>query len=303
MSTANRFSTVTTSPQLSPQQHQQQQHSYQNLRLPTTPNPNQSQGVLYPVSSSGRGFIPKPIHPNNNSSADLTVTVANHGRYSPQPNQLPLYHHPRPHLDASLSNHHVAHHQHQIFRPCINQQQQHHHHPQVAPSIRGIPVSTGHLKVASTPSSVSDNGHKHLREKRDETIAIVRDRKVRISDGASLYALCRTWLRNGSPEESQPQYGDGVKTLPRPLPVPVADTNVVKEMEDGDDDDDENDEDENVDHLSAEDLLRRHVHRAKKVRARLRDERTKQIGRYKTRLSLLLPPMGEQSWNDGTAGN
>ncbi|KAJ4711701.1 proline-rich family protein [Melia azedarach] len=303
MSTGNAFSTATTSPQPSPQQQQQQQHIYQNLRPPTTPNPNKSQGVLYPVASSGRGFIPKPMRPNNNNSADQTVTVANHGGYPPRPNQLPPYHPPRPHLDASLSNHHVAHHQHQIVRPSINQQQQHHHHPQVAPPVRGIPVSCGHLKVAPSPSSVSDtDGYKHLREKRDETIAVVRDRKVRVSDGASLYALCRTWLRNGSPEESQPRYGDGVKSLPRPLPMPVADANVVMEKED-EDDDDENDEDENVDDLSAEDLLRRHVHRAKKVRARLREERTKRIGRYKTRLGLLLPPIGEQSRNDGPAGN
>lgn len=27
--------------------------------------------------------------------------------------------------------------------------------------------------------------------------------QVRITDGASLYVLCRSWLRNGSPEESQ----------------------------------------------------------------------------------------------------
>ncbi|KAF5952985.1 hypothetical protein HYC85_010929 [Camellia sinensis] len=46
---------------------------------------------------------------------------------------------------------------------------------------------------------------------------------VRICDSSSLYALCRSWLRNGFPEENQPQYVDGVKSLPKPSPALVAD--------------------------------------------------------------------------------
>ncbi|GMP41948.1 hypothetical protein CsSME_00011859 [Camellia sinensis var. sinensis] len=49
------------------------------------------------------------------------------------------------------------------------------------------------------------------------------DGQVRICDSSSLYALCRSWLRNGFPEENQPQYVDGVKSLPKPSPALVAD--------------------------------------------------------------------------------
>ncbi|KAL9424486.1 hypothetical protein AB3S75_036373 [Citrus x aurantiifolia] len=300
MTTSNPFTTATTPSQAPPQQHM-----YQNQR-PANPNHSQGQaqgqGVVYPVASSGRGFIPKPMRPS-----DQTVTVANHGGYPPRPNQLPPY--PRPHLD----NHHhpVLHHHHMIRPPPLNNQQ--HQHPQISsnPSpIRGVPVSSGHLKVApSSSASLSpvippdSNGYnKHLRDKSDETFTIVRDRKVRITEGASLYALCRSWLRNGSPEETQPQHADGVKSLPRPLPMPTADANIAKEKE-SEEDEDETDEDENVDRLSEEDLLRRHVQRAKQIRARLSNERAKRIERYKTRLSLLLPPLVEQSQNDAHAGS
>lgn len=140
MATSTPFTTATTPSQTPPQQHM-----YQNQR-PANPNHSQGQaqgqGVVYPVASSGRGFIPKPMRPS-----DQTVTVANHGGYPPRPNQLPPY--PRPHLD----NHHhpvLHHHQHHhmIRPPPLNNQQ--HQHPQISsnPSpIRGVPVSSGHLKV------------------------------------------------------------------------------------------------------------------------------------------------------------
>ncbi|CAA2950086.1 Hypothetical predicted protein [Olea europaea subsp. europaea] len=54
---------------------------------------------------------------------------------------------------------------------------------------------------------------------RNDTLAVVRDRKVKASDSASLYTLCRSWLRNGIPEEIQPLYLDTVKSLPRPFPI------------------------------------------------------------------------------------
>ncbi|XP_021726045.1 uncharacterized protein LOC110693213 isoform X2 [Chenopodium quinoa] len=40
----------------------------------------------------------------------------------------------------------------------------------------------------------------------------------------------------------------------------------------------------------AEVLLTRHIKRAKRIRARLREERSQRIDRYKSRLALLLPP-------------
>ncbi|XP_044491574.1 uncharacterized protein LOC123215511 [Mangifera indica] len=286
MSTTNPFSTTTTTtttastlppPPPTQQQHQQpQQHIHPNVRPPATPNPNQ--GILYPVASSGRGFMPKPIRPNSNTS-DHTVTVANHSPYPPRPNHFP-HHHNHP------------------LRPPIT------HQLHIPPPIRGIAVSSPHPKVAASSSPMADsNEYKNSRDKKSETIAIIRDRKVRISEGASLYALCRSWLKNGLPEESQPQYGDGVKCLPRPLPM-LVDSNMAQNRESEEEEEEEKDNDkEEVAHLSEKELLKRHVKHAKKVRARLREERAKRIERYKTRLSLLLPPLVEQSRNDGAAGN
>ncbi|XP_042515129.1 uncharacterized protein LOC122089446 isoform X4 [Macadamia integrifolia] len=38
---------------------------------------------------------------------------------------------------------------------------------------------------------------------RDDTIVMIHDRKVRLLDGASPYAPCRSWVRNGLPQETQ----------------------------------------------------------------------------------------------------
>ncbi|EEF50205.1 conserved hypothetical protein [Ricinus communis] len=125
---------------------------------------------------------------------------------------------------------------------------------------------------------------------------------VKISDGASLYALCRSWLRNGFLEENQAHYGDFVKVLPRPLPE--SDVDVHSPRKEGEKEVEEYEEDvECIDNLSAQDLFRIHVKRAKRVRARLRERRLKRIARYKTRLAMLLPPQVEQFRNDSAAGN
>lgn len=143
-----------------------------------------------------------------------------------------------------------------------------------------------------------------MRDKiRDDTLSVIQDRKVRITDGASLYVLCRSWLRNGSPEESQTRYGDATRSLPKPSPIPVASA-IPPKKEEGDKKEDIKDEDEeSTEHVSPEDLLKRHVKRARKVRARLREERLRRIARYKSRLALLLPPLVEQFRNDLAAGN
>lgn len=168
--------------------------------------------------------------------------------------------------------------------------------------VKGVPVSA-QQKVAPSQPSISDcNGYKDLRDRsRDDSIATVSDRKVRICDSSSLYALCRSWLRNGFPEENQPQYVDGVKSLPKPSPALVADCHSPVKKEG----DKQDEEEESVEHLSPTDLLHRHVKRAKKVRCRLREERLQRIARYKTRLALLLPPLIEQQpfRNDAAAGN
>ncbi|XP_050235692.1 uncharacterized protein LOC126685778 [Mercurialis annua] len=166
---------------------------------------------------------------------------------------------------------------------------QHPHHYAAAP-IKGIPLS-------------DSNGCKNTRERsKDDNFVVAKDRKVRISQESSLYGLCRSWLRNGFPQDNQPQYGDVVKVLPKPLPMSdVHPHSLGKEGEEVVEEDEQ--EEESVDNLSAEDLLRRHIKRAKKVRARLREKRLKRIARYKTRLAMLLPPQVEHFRNDTAAGN
>lgn len=241
-------------------------HNYPNL-APRGP-PTQQQGMMYPLGSSsgGRGFMPRVPYGN--------------------PARVPCGMH--------------------IIRPTHMQQQQQQHGNNNnnlsvgAGVVRGVPV-VSHPKVAALPSSISDrNGYKDTRDiNRDDSYATVRDRKVRITDGASLYAQCRSWLRNGLPEESQPQYLDAVKSLPRPLPIPVRDIQSVKE-----DGDKEEEDDIDVEQLSSKELLQTHIKRAKRVRARLREERLQRIARYKTRLALLLPPIVEQQLrNDTATGN
>lgn len=169
-------------------------------------------------------------------------------------------------------------------------------HPAAPASARALAPS--HPKPCFSPSlPLPDcNGCKELRDRaREDAAAVVRDRKVRLSDGDSLYVLCRSWLRNGFPEEPQPQYGVGVKSLPRP-PPPVESYRIVKK-EAEDDKEDEKDAEE----LSASDLLKRHVKHAKRVRSRLRDERLQRIARYKNRLALLLPLQVEQFKGDSAA--
>ncbi|WOH09236.1 hypothetical protein DCAR_0728692 [Daucus carota subsp. sativus] len=256
-----------------PQQQQQPvvaHHNYPNI-APRVPPP---QGMMYPLGSSGgRGFMPRLPYGN--------------------PGRVPYGMH--------------------IIRPTPMQQQQQQQHSNInnnnhnhnlgvgAGVVRGIPV-VSHPKVSASPSSIPDrNGYKDPRDiTRDDSLATVRDRKVKITDGASLYAQCRSWLRNGLPEESQPQYMDGVKSLPRPLPIPVGDAQNSKKEDSETEEEDKRD----VEQLTSKELLQTHIKRAKRVRARLREERLQRIARYKARLALLLPPIVEQQIkNDTATGN
>jgi len=152
----------------------------------------------------------------------------------------------------------------------------------------------GHLK-GTRRSTVSDiNGYKDAsvrKRSRDDELTVVRDRKVRITEDASLYALCRSWLRNGVNDESQPpQHNDVTLALPKPSPASMMDTCTRKNKKDDENDKDEQEEDEkSVEHLSTQDLLKRHIKRAKRVRAHLREERLQRISRYRSRLRLLIP--------------
>ncbi|XVE76669.1 hypothetical protein DITRI_Ditri13aG0000200 [Diplodiscus trichospermus] len=237
--------------------------SYPEQQCPTTA------AVIYPVASSGRGFLPanhpcRPILP-----------------YHHQPNSHP-FGNPRP------------------PPPPLP------HPTHCHPPLKGLPLSL-HPKVASSPFSLSESkGYKNVGYRtKDDSLVNVRDRKVRITDGASVYALCRSWLRNGFPDETQqPQYGDIMKSLPQPLPIPVTD-NLPRDKEDEEEqeEEDKKEDEQSVENMSTQDLLKRHINRAKKVRSRLRQERLKRIARYKTRLALLLPPLVEQFRSDAAAGN
>ncbi|CAK9177410.1 unnamed protein product [Ilex paraguariensis] len=276
--------------------------------------PPPPQGFLYPVASSG-SFLPKPIRP-----AEPTVTIANPGGYPSRP----VVQYPQTHPVRPFGFNHSEQGQGQIvhyIRPTHFQHTLLGSNGGVMPGVvKGVPVSS-QPKVALSPTVPDCKGFKDISDRsRDDTFATIRDRKVIISGGASLYALCRSWLRNGFSEESQPQYMDGVRSLPRPLPILVGGAHSPIRKED----DKEEEEEtlisfklnaENIfvlrvwdevsgEQVSSQELLQRHIKRAKKVRARLREERLQRIARYKTRLALLIPPIVEQQLsNDTSAGN
>nr|XP_016434735.1 PREDICTED: proline-rich receptor-like protein kinase PERK8 isoform X1 [Nicotiana tabacum] len=258
--------------------------------VPKPPNnpdpPHHLQGFLYPVASSGRGFLPKPSS-SNYPNRPVVGSRPPFGLNHMDPGSVPT-------AGAGVRPTHL---QHSLVgsSPTAN-----------SAVINGFPVvtSSSHPKIAPTQPSISDcNGFREGRDRsKDDTLAIIRDRKVRISDNASLYALSRSWLRNGLPDETQPQYMDGVRSLPRPLPLAPQDAESPVKKEG--DKEEEKEDGGSVEHLSPKELLQRHVKRAKRIRSRLREERLRRIARYKTRLALLLPPMVEQQYkNDLALGN
>ncbi|GMH20596.1 hypothetical protein Nepgr_022437 [Nepenthes gracilis] len=278
-----------------------QTHQTFSSRPQLTRSPAAQEGIRYPVASSGRGLTPRAV--SRPQFSDNAVTVANPGAYPPPPrSMMAAYPSPAPHLltyvrsPPSQSIH--------LSRP-----------PNLPPSntvslsvppttVKGTPFSVHpQSKVAPPQGSVSDcNGHKEPSDKcRDDTFVIVRDRKVRISHDASIYALCRSWLRNGHLEESQPQFCDAVKCLPKPSPAPMSDTHSPKRKETDEEEEEDNEDEKSVEHLSTEELLYTHIRHAKRVRARLREDRLLRIDRYKSRLALLLPPL-EQCRTDASAG-
>ncbi|XP_076911195.1 uncharacterized protein LOC143569091 [Bidens hawaiensis] len=148
--------------------------------------------------------------------------------------------------------------------------------------------SANHTKIAGQSSVAADNSLKNKRDKNgDDGFVIIRDRKVQVTEGTSLYAQCRSWLKNGLILEKLPQYVDHVKSLPKPLPAAIVEPRNDNDME-------VEEKTEDVEHLSAKELLQQHVKHAKKVRARLRNQRLQKIERYKDRLALLLPPVVDQ---------
>ncbi|XP_062216291.1 uncharacterized protein LOC133916573 isoform X2 [Phragmites australis] len=170
---------------------------------------------------------------------------------------------------------------------------------------RGVPIAP-QPKVNPVPpiapSNEQDSSNDRESSREDSTTVVINDRKVNLLDteSGSLYALCRSWVCNGVPHESQPSFGNGEPILPRPLPASVVDSRI-SEIDNNNAEDSDSDEEpqKNADgKYNTSDLLKQHVKRAKKIRAGLQKERLRRIERYKQRLALLLPPPIELGRHD-----
>ncbi|KAI3826906.1 hypothetical protein L1987_00966 [Smallanthus sonchifolius] len=213
-------------------------------RQPSNSRPHHQQptagGVLYPVASSGRGFLQNP---NSDSFPPRPVSGYPYGVHRPY----------------GLSNSDLSG---QLVNPSSAHLQQ---------TLMGVSVSAN-PKVVGQSSVAADNSLKNTRDKNgDDIFALIRDRKVQVSEGTSLYAQCRSWLKNGLILEKPPQV-DREKSLPKPLPASMVEPRNEDDME-------TEEKTENVEHLSAKELLQEHVKHAKRVRARLRNQRLQRIER------------------------
>ncbi|XP_058078829.1 vegetative cell wall protein gp1-like [Magnolia sinica] len=278
----------------------------QDSSPPPSVIPPPPQGIVFPVSANPRGFHPRAIR--SSQPSDQMVTVANSVGYPLASGRNPLLvEFPGQVRAFGFSTEHS-------MRPPPPPLVQGSY---VVPRSMGTANSGGIKGVSGIPhpkvnqpsaiSSTSDyNSFKDLRDKsKDDAVVTINNRKVRLSDGGpdSLYALCRSWVRNGLPQESQPQFGDGIKLLPRPLPASMVDNRLLKRTE-PDENEESSRKDEHpgsVENLSARDLLEGHIKRAKRIRAQLREERLQRIDRYKQRLALLLPPPVEPGRTDTVA--
>ncbi|OIW11775.1 hypothetical protein TanjilG_14315 [Lupinus angustifolius] len=286
--------TTTTTTATSPLPQPRLPHHYPFLQPP------QQQEQPFPIHIPN-ALLPKQSHDPSNPFPFPFLSPARGGggplrAAYPQPPSL-LYPHgvravASPHLDYV----HPALHLTRPPGPPPHLQYPHFAYSPVAASVKG---GAAVAQPKTTPRSGvpdSKNGYKDTsaRESRDDTLTVVRGRRVKITEDASLYALCRSWLRNGINEDIQPQQKDVMNVLPKPLPASMEASNMPNKKEDQKDEDEEDEDEESVEHLSPQDLLKRHVKRAKRVRARSREERLQRIKRYRNRLTLLLPPPGEK---------
>ncbi|WVZ60413.1 hypothetical protein U9M48_010437 [Paspalum notatum var. saurae] len=132
---------------------------------------------------------------------------------------------------------------------------------------RGVPIAPPpkvHPVSPIAPSNEQSNPKNREKIREEPTIVVINDRK--------------------------PSFGNDEPLLPRPLPASVVDSRISE-----DDNNDPADEDlveepqKNADgEFNPSDLLKQHVKRAKKIRARFQKERLRWIERYKQRLALLL---------------
>ncbi|XP_019091895.1 PREDICTED: leucine-rich repeat extensin-like protein 3 isoform X2 [Camelina sativa] len=248
----------------------QQAHN-NNLYAQSIPNvrPNQDpSAVLYPFAPPGRG----------------RGFVADQSGYPPRPGMV--YNHPQ-YGPAQIES----------MMQYMSGSHQIPHLPRLG---AGSPVVSGprrespqflQPRVAPPRASILDTS-RNRKASREGALVLIRGRKVRITEGASLYSLGRSWLKNGSHVGIQPQRSGMMKSLPKPLPVDMTETSDPDDPAEKSADEDEEGE-VAVEELTEKDLLKGHIERAKKIRARLREERLRKIKRYKERIALLLPQSEE----------
>ncbi|KMZ58397.1 hypothetical protein ZOSMA_77G00570 [Zostera marina] len=165
-----------------------------------------------------------------------------------------------------------------------------------------VSPSVSQSKMGSHPTTQIPigNRYKEPRDKSsDSSVVVFYDRKVRLLDSPrSLYSLSRSWVQNGLSQESQPSSGDGVRLLPKPLSLSPVNKTSEKASEKAEIDTNKEPSEEELERLTEDDLLQRHIKRAKNIRSRLKGNRLRRINRYRQRLSLLLPLPMEQDGNN-----
>ncbi|CAA7401305.1 unnamed protein product [Spirodela intermedia] len=245
------------------------------LGRPPNPSHGPPQGILYTVGGAGRGNPPRPAGGGRGHSAPPhAVTVANPAGYVrnnsptavvtfpaaavqarplgfPSDHGVQMYHH---HQRQQRQQQALVHHGRPPFQPPQGQQQS---GSQVAPS-----RTTGVGGVGAPP----------------------------MPDFASSMVPALASKVSSFPLVTSNHELSTLKEF-RPLPLKAAEpTSSGKRVVDVKDDDPQREENgDSVDQLSAHDLLQRHVKRARRVRACLKEERFQRIERYKQRLALLLP--------------
>ncbi|XP_003561852.1 LIM domain-binding protein 3 [Brachypodium distachyon] len=160
--------------------------------------------------------------------------------------------------------------------------------PQPQPEVNPVPA------VALTPfpqPREQSNAQERGSTNEDSRTVVIHGRNVNLSDSesGSLYALCRSWVRNGVQHEIQPSFvGNVAPVLPRPLPASVVDSRMSGKDKEAENEEPKEKKNDTGEYTTAE-LLKELVDRAKKIRAEFRKERQSRIERYKQRLALLLP--------------
>ncbi|KAI3926926.1 hypothetical protein MKX01_032841 [Papaver californicum] len=252
--------------------------------------------IVGPVITSGAGYIPRNIGPpQQRLSTDQFVSGG--GGFQSRP-VLPFHHNQVRGYGFDPRQQQVH-----MMRPPSLQPSQLGSRPNSAGLVNNIPsAGIHHPKTAPFPSKSPDYDGLRRDKNRDDKFVTVNDRKIRLADGASLYALCRSLVHNGLPQESQTQIVGGIKPLPRPKPSSPGNSNLLKRKENGDEDEEKEEDEAALQHLSSHDLLQKHIKRAKRVRARLREERKQRIERYKERLVHLLPSPVEEFRHDTAPG-